>query len=80
MIYIIFLFAFNIFIIIILSKVKKPLKLSFKDKIGFAAEQLLSYKLDDQMKMCNKDYDFGEVLKFYTDNFEIKPIEEEFDD
>lgn len=80
MIYVIFLFVFNIFIIIILSKVKKPLKLSIKDKVGLAAEQLLSYKLDDQMKMCNDDSDFGEVLKFYSGNFEIKLIKEEFDD
>ncbi|KAI4445102.1 hypothetical protein C823_007609 [Eubacterium plexicaudatum ASF492] len=65
MMFIIILLAFNLFIIIILSNIKNPIKrLKDKDILRFLTE----HKLVETSKHKNYDCDFSEVIKILEDN------------
>ncbi len=65
MIFVIILFAFNLFIIIVLSNIKNPIKrLKDKDMLKFLTEQ----ELVETLKFANDDCNLSEVIKMLEDN------------
>ena len=65
MIFVIILFAFNLFIIIVLSNIKKKKKrLKDKDMLKFLTEQ----ELVETLKFANDDCNLSEVIKMLEDN------------
>ena len=65
MIFVIILFAFNLFIIIVLSNIKNPIKrLKDKDMLKFLTEQ----ELVETLKFANDDCNLSEVIKMVEDN------------
>ena len=65
MIFVIILFAFNLFIIIVLSNIKNQIKrLKDKDMLKFLTEQ----ELVETLKFANDDCNLSEVIKMLEDN------------